>query len=121
MMAKKTIKVTFGDNGIAYGQDHRFFIGIPRDINFETKVVNDTLIKLTAPEYGGKPYGNGTIYVHMSLKELIKLAKKSSDVILAQLMSLTNDVYKIGNKPEDINDILRRIVDTMTGIYDTIE
>jgi hypothetical protein len=53
------------ENDIAFGQDFRFFRGIPSGIDFEVKQMG-TLVKLIAPGYGGEPYGNGALYLNVA-------------------------------------------------------
>lgn len=62
--------MTFKENDFPYFQDFRFPRGIPAGVEFEAEYTRKdrTRIRLTAPGYGGKPYGNGAIYV--SLKDL---------------------------------------------------
>jgi hypothetical protein len=54
------------NNKIRYGQDFRFFMGVPSDVDFTVEFIgkDKSLARLTAPGYGGKPYGNGAIYLY---------------------------------------------------------
>ena len=58
--------VVFDNNAIPYGQDMQFYTGVPAHIRFAVTRINDERYKLTAPGYGGEPYGNGAIYVKAS-------------------------------------------------------
>ena len=62
-----TLKFPKG-NKISYGQDHGFWEGIPHNVEFVIESllsIDDDGVKLalSAPGYGGKPYGNGKIFV----------------------------------------------------------
>lgn len=57
-----TIKFPKG-NRIIYWQDFAPHYGVPHDVEFEIEKVYDTYMVLKGPGYGGKPYGNGKIYV----------------------------------------------------------
>jgi len=54
----------FEENNIPYFQDMSFMRGIPTGINFQIK--RDTIkegYELVADKYGGKVYGNGSIFI----------------------------------------------------------
>jgi len=56
--------ITFKPNKIWYGQDFRYHCGIPPGIRFAIdKIWEKKGFWLKAPGYGGKPYGNGRIFV----------------------------------------------------------
>jgi len=52
-------------NKIGFGQDFSFSEGVPANIEFEEieEIKSNGMVKLSAPGYGGQPYGNGSIYV----------------------------------------------------------
>lgn len=56
-------------NKILYGQDFAIWCGVPHDVEFEVVKVCDSYMVLKGPGYGGKPYGNGRIYVYFRTKE----------------------------------------------------
>jgi len=63
-----TRKIKFPENNIIdFGQDFSFRRGVPWDVEFEIveegMFPSDSEYILRAPGYGGKPYGNGCIYV----------------------------------------------------------
>lgn len=57
-------------NKIVFSQDFRVWEGLPSDVDFDVipQVKGDS-VKLVAPGYGGKPYGNGAIYVSRGMNE----------------------------------------------------
>jgi len=62
-------EVRFGTNDarwIRYLHDmHLNKRGLPSNVWFTTgRVTQNGRVELTAPGYGGRPYGNGSIYVH---------------------------------------------------------
>ena len=61
-MVKKTIRFK-PDNKVFYGQDFRCFVGAPAGVEFEVVKMKGTGCWLKAPGYGGKPYGNGKLYI----------------------------------------------------------
>ena len=74
----KIIKYKFRKNNkIQYGQDLSWDNrGIP-NIKFDITDFSNSLVKLTADNYGGEPYGNGSIFVMIKdlpkgLKEKVK-------------------------------------------------
>lgn len=56
----------FNKNDIDYFQDMRFLTGIPVYVDFRIEESEEDY-KLTAPKFGGKPYGNGAIFIKKSL------------------------------------------------------
>lgn len=55
-------------NSIPYGQDMGIHKGVPSGIDFDVRLENDgNGAVLRAPGYGGKPYGNGAIYLSRSM------------------------------------------------------
>ncbi len=68
--------ITFGENDIDYGQDFRFFRGIPAGIAFTVTNMGDRC-RLYAPGYGSQPYGNGALSV--STANLIAYAESIAD------------------------------------------
>lgn len=51
-------------NKIPYIHDGFAHRGIPSRVEFKAEYVNDgTTLRMVAPGYGGKPFGNGAIYV----------------------------------------------------------
>ena len=63
------------DNKINYGQDFFQKVGIPHGVDFCVSVVDSNCVKLTAPGYGGKPYGNGALYVRLSMNKGIRWSR----------------------------------------------
>ena len=51
------------DNKYKYGQDHFQCVGIPAGVEFDVEYFSNKMFRLTSPGYGGKPYGNGQLYV----------------------------------------------------------
>lgn len=49
-------------NRVRYFQDFSGWLGMPTEVTFTVAHSGDR-IRLTAPGYGGKPYGNGAIYI----------------------------------------------------------
>jgi hypothetical protein len=50
-------------NGVRYGQDLRYHRGVPDGVLFTFDGFAGDRVILVAPGYGGKPYGDGAIYV----------------------------------------------------------
>jgi len=52
-------------NRLKYLQDFRMHEGVPNGVDFFVQVIDrkQKKVKLTAPGYGGIPYGNGALYV----------------------------------------------------------
>ena len=50
-------------NNIAYGQDFGYHKGVPSGIDFKVGSGCGDSVSLTAKGYGGKPYGNGSIFI----------------------------------------------------------
>lgn len=73
---EEEMKVVFKKNKILYGQDFRFFIGIPTDVVFEVSRIG-SFYKLTSKGYGKKEdYGNGSLLVktnHWNTKKYIRV------------------------------------------------
>lgn len=63
---KRTIKFKLG-NKIAYGQDFNYWHGLPSNIEFTVEEIDENHAVLKGPGYGGKPYGNGKIYIYRSM------------------------------------------------------
>jgi len=61
-----------------YGQDMDFHLGIPADVVFGVEDFNDEKLKLTAPGYGLRPYGNGAIYLEKKLIQDLLQQQKSA-------------------------------------------
>ena len=57
------------NNRILYGQDFTIKCGVPHDVEFKVVRVDSSYMVLEGPGYGGKPYGNGRIYVYFRTKE----------------------------------------------------
>ena len=54
-------------NEILYGQDHKFFTGIPHNVEFEAIIDHNHMI-LTGPGFGEKgDYGSGAIYIQLPI------------------------------------------------------
>ena len=49
------------NNGIICMIDNSFYKDVPHDIDFVVSKVRCEAFELTAPGYGGKPYGNGSV------------------------------------------------------------
>ena len=75
------------ENKIMFFQDFTFYTGVPSGVNFKCEIINRDTLQLTAPEYGGKPYGNGFLLIRLSksntnlkdhfvLLDLVKIAFK---------------------------------------------
>ena len=62
------MKFTEG-NKVIFSQDFRIWEGLPSDVDFEVHPIGQNSVKLVAPGYGGKPYGNGAIYVSRGMNE----------------------------------------------------
>ena len=58
-----TRTMAFGKNDIAYEQDFRFWRGIPASVVF-TFEDRGMYWRLSAPGYGGEPYGDGGLLVN---------------------------------------------------------
>ena len=59
--------VTFAPNNrLVYAQDFQFWRGIPAGVTF-TVEDRDAWCRLTAPGYGGEPYGNGALLVETAV------------------------------------------------------
>ena len=54
------------NNGIICMIDMRFYANVPHDIDFAVQKVWLGSIELTAPGYGGKPYGNGSVLLRQA-------------------------------------------------------
>jgi hypothetical protein len=52
----------FDKNEIVNYCDGRFYASVPTGIDFSVKEQVEN-VKLTAPGYGGEPYGNGAIHI----------------------------------------------------------
>ena len=76
----KTITFT-GENAIPYYQDHGFYRGVPPGTYTISEMKGDFAREdvwiLTAPGYGGKPYGSGSLYLRK--KELTHLLTKGTE------------------------------------------
>jgi hypothetical protein len=57
-------RVKFKQNTFRYGQDFREWEGIPTGIWFDVVDRKKDYLVLVAPGYGGKPYGNGSLYFY---------------------------------------------------------
>lgn len=58
--------ITFQENRILYFQDMNYFRGIPSGVEFTIETIDEKSARLSAPNYGGKPYGNGKIFIPRS-------------------------------------------------------
>ena len=54
------------DNDIQYLQDFRVYTCLPDKVHFSVERLHRGGAKLTGKNYGGKPYGNGAIYLNKS-------------------------------------------------------
>lgn len=62
-MAKTII---FQENNILYMQDFSYYRGVPHGVEFTIEYITRDRVVLSAPGYGGKPYGNGKLYINRS-------------------------------------------------------
>ena len=68
------MKIKFpDDNDIVFGQDHAWWVGVPSNLTFEVdEIWKDGKVWLSAPGYGGEPYGNGKILVYLKTHQQLK-------------------------------------------------
>jgi len=61
---KKGDKLQFKEgNNVLYSQDFKRYRGVPSNVTFTVEERIDCITVLSAPGYGGNPYGNGKIYI----------------------------------------------------------
>lgn len=56
-------------NKIVYGQDMAQWVGVPDDVDFLCECCSvgrdgNMLLRFFGPGYGGKPYGNGALFIY---------------------------------------------------------
>lgn len=62
VVTKRVVRFSPG-NQVLYGQDFHTARGVPSGIDFTVEEIDDTHAVLSAPGYGGRPYGNGKIWI----------------------------------------------------------
>ena len=73
--------IIFDENCFSYGQDMGSHIGIPTDVEFSIKEFGcKDKVSLIAPGYGGKPYGNGAIFIDRELLDRGKLCAETLEI-----------------------------------------
>lgn len=79
-------------NKIAFCQDFAVWEGLPNGVDFEVSPVGKDSVKLVAPGYGGKPYGNGAIYVYRGInkKRANKACTRLFEAVAKSPQSLKN-------------------------------
>ena len=55
-------------NKVLYYQDMSYWRGLPSNVEFTIDRIDDNSAVLSAPGYGGDPYGNGRVYISRSQK-----------------------------------------------------
>lgn len=66
-------------DGATVGQDMSYFVWTQPDTIFEVEKYSKDRVRLTAPGYGGIPYGNGRIYAKKEDIEKVTNIKKKGD------------------------------------------
>lgn len=81
------------NNGVICMIDMSFYQDIPHDIEFSVSGISKDTIELTAPGFGGKPYGNGLV-----LLKLDHAGKYLDQLYKEYMMKLTREVVEAFSK-----------------------
>ncbi len=76
------------NNKILYSQDFSIFESVPSDVDFSVEPLGNDKVMLTAPNYGGKPYGNGRLYLSCGFA-FSGLTKRAADKWRAALKKVS--------------------------------
>lgn len=68
-------------NGILYGQDFKYRWGIPSGTEFEVDKIERESCWLKASGYGGKPYGDGRLWVPYRVKGKWNAGKRGNNAL----------------------------------------